>query len=147
MKLSIEQLKAIRELRIESEESMVVRALDELIAIRELRGDQVPVVNPVLPYADSYRDMARRGADSVPIWGVITDLERNIAPLFTVPQKSVVLDLNYFDEHFDRLLDEKDDDIEIGQLGARNYEALHIAIHQSIKAAIEAAGGIVKDGE
>ncbi|HDY7395638.1 TPA: DUF551 domain-containing protein [Klebsiella pneumoniae] len=38
--------------------------------------------NPVLAYADSYRDMAKQGVESVPIWSVITDLERNIAPLY-----------------------------------------------------------------
>ena len=38
--------------------------------------------NPVLAYADSYRDMAKQGVQSVPIWSVITDLERNIAPLY-----------------------------------------------------------------
>ncbi|MFH2150734.1 hypothetical protein ABK703_23065 [Klebsiella quasipneumoniae] len=38
--------------------------------------------NPVLGYADSYRDMAKQGVESVPIWSVITDLERNIAPLY-----------------------------------------------------------------
>lgn len=41
-----------------------------------------PDRNPVLAYADSYRDMAKQGVDSVPIWSVITDLERNIAPLY-----------------------------------------------------------------
>jgi hypothetical protein len=65
---------------------------DKLAAyIEELKGDQVPVANPALTYADSYRDMARQGSAFVPIWGVITDLERNIAPLFTAPQKPVVL--------------------------------------------------------
>lgn len=39
--------------------------------------------NPVLAYADSYRDMAKQGVESIPVWSVITDLERNIAPLFT----------------------------------------------------------------
>ncbi|MDY0886319.1 hypothetical protein [Kosakonia sp. CFBP8986] len=38
--------------------------------------------NPVLAYANSYRSMANQGNESVPVWGVITDLERNIAPLF-----------------------------------------------------------------
>lgn len=38
--------------------------------------------NPVLACADSYRDMAKQGVESVPIWSVITDLERNIAPLY-----------------------------------------------------------------
>ncbi|WP_240708675.1 hypothetical protein [Klebsiella quasipneumoniae] len=44
--------------------------------------DGEPVRNPVLAYADSYRDMAKQGFESVPIWSVITDLERNIAPLY-----------------------------------------------------------------
>lgn len=41
--------------------------------------------NPILGYADSYRNEARRGQKLVDIWSVITDLERNIAPLFTAP--------------------------------------------------------------
>lgn len=41
-----------------------------------------PVANPVLMYADSYRAMARQGVETVSIWSVITDLERNIAPLY-----------------------------------------------------------------
>ncbi|QLO53850.1 DUF551 domain-containing protein [Klebsiella grimontii] len=44
--------------------------------------DSEPDRNPVLAYADSYRDMAKQGVQSVPIWSVITDLERNIAPLY-----------------------------------------------------------------
>ncbi|HIG9422929.1 TPA: hypothetical protein ACYEUJ_000768 [Klebsiella pneumoniae] len=45
-------------------------------------ADSEPDRNPVLAYADSYRDMAKQGIESVPIWSVITDLERNIAPLY-----------------------------------------------------------------
>lgn len=48
-----------------------------------------PDRNPVLAYADSYRDMAKQGVDSVPIWSVITDLERNIAPLYRHAQPVV----------------------------------------------------------
>ncbi|ELN9411518.1 TPA: hypothetical protein MYL72_001655 [Klebsiella pneumoniae] len=44
--------------------------------------DSDPDRNPVLAYADSYGDMAKQGIESVQIWSVITDLERNIAPLF-----------------------------------------------------------------
>lgn len=44
--------------------------------------DSEPERNPVLGYADSYRDMAKQGVESVSIWSVITDLERNIAPLY-----------------------------------------------------------------
>ncbi len=47
--------------------------------------------NPVLAYADSYRDMAKQGVESVPIWSVITDLERNIAPLYRHTQPAPVL--------------------------------------------------------
>lgn len=55
-----------------------------------------PDRNPVLAYADSYRDMAKQGVDSVPIWSVITDLERNIAPLYrhTQPVPVVPDELN-----------------------------------------------------
>ncbi|PPS52145.1 hypothetical protein [Citrobacter braakii] len=49
-----------------------------------------PQRNPVLAYADSYRDMAERGVESIPVWSVITDLERNIAPLYTAPPAPVV---------------------------------------------------------
>ena len=51
-----------------------------------------PQRNPVLAYADSYRDMAERGVESIPVWSVITDLERNIAPLYTAPPAPVVPD-------------------------------------------------------
>lgn len=43
------------------------------------RGEAID--NPVIGYADSYRAMARQGVETVSIWSVITDLERNIAPL------------------------------------------------------------------
>lgn len=49
--------------------------------------DSEPDRNPVLAYADSYRDMAKQGVESVPIWSVITDLERNIAPLYRHAQQ------------------------------------------------------------
>lgn len=62
--------------------------------IRELqerrKADSEPVRNPVLAYADSYRDMAKQGVESVPIWSIITDLERNIAPLYRHAQQPVV---------------------------------------------------------
>ncbi|MHA7937274.1 hypothetical protein ACX928_03245 [Enterobacter roggenkampii] len=45
--------------------------------------------NPVLAYADSYRDMAKQGVEFIPVWSVITDLERNIAPLFTAQPSPV----------------------------------------------------------
>ncbi|MDV3453748.1 DUF551 domain-containing protein [Klebsiella pneumoniae] len=57
--------------------------IDELEASMALAAmDSEHKRNPVLAYADSYRDMAKQGVESVPIWSVITDLERNIAPLY-----------------------------------------------------------------
>jgi len=53
-------------------------------------ADSEPDRNPVLAYADSYRDMAKQGVESVPIWSVITDIERNIAPLYRHAQQPVV---------------------------------------------------------
>ncbi|HHL5205254.1 DUF551 domain-containing protein [Klebsiella pneumoniae] len=53
--------------------------------------DREPDRNPVLAYADSYRDMAKQGVESVPIWSVITDLERNIAPLYLHAQPATVV--------------------------------------------------------
>ena len=53
-------------------------------------ADSEPDRNPVLAYADSYRDMAKQGVESVPIWSVITDLERNIARLYRHAQQPVV---------------------------------------------------------
>ena len=55
---------------------------EELACLALAAMDDEPVRNPVLAYADSYRDMAKQGFESVPIWSVITDLERNIAPLY-----------------------------------------------------------------
>ncbi|VEB94865.1 Uncharacterised protein [Citrobacter koseri] len=57
-----------------------------------------PRRNPVLAYADSYRDMAKQGVESIPVWNVITDLERNIAPLYTAP-------VELTDEQIDAVLD------------------------------------------
>ncbi|WAZ56371.1 DUF551 domain-containing protein [Citrobacter freundii] len=58
--------------------------------------------NPVLAYADSYRNMANHGVESIPVWSVITDLERNIAPLFTAPPAPVsVPDEMEMDDDFD----------------------------------------------
>lgn len=45
--------------------------------------------NPILGYADSYRSMERQGTKSVDIWSVITDLERNMAPLMAAAQSEL----------------------------------------------------------
>ena len=54
-------------------------------------ADSEPDRNPVLAYADSYRDMAKQGVESVPIWSVITELERNIAPIYRHAQPAPVV--------------------------------------------------------
>ena len=39
--------------------------------------------------------MANQGVESIPVWSVITDLERNIAPLFTAPPSPVAVPEGY----------------------------------------------------
>lgn len=63
--------------------------IEELARMALAAMDSEPNRNPVLPYADSYRDMAKQGVELVPIWSVITDLERNIAPLYRHAQQPV----------------------------------------------------------
>lgn len=63
----------------------------ELARMALVAMDSEPDRNPVLAYADSYRDMAKQGVESVPIWSVITDLERNIAPLYRHAQPAPVV--------------------------------------------------------
>ncbi|UIU17793.1 DUF551 domain-containing protein [Klebsiella michiganensis] len=75
---------------------------EELARIALAVIDSEPVRNPVLAYADSYRDMAKQGVESVPIWSVITDLERNIAPLYRHAQPVPVVP---YDFDFDRFND------------------------------------------
>lgn len=62
--------------------------------------DSEPDRNPVLAYADSYRDMAKQGVESVPIWSVITDLERNIAPLYRHAQPAPLVPEVDADDNF-----------------------------------------------
>ncbi|MGI4381683.1 hypothetical protein ACR2V3_04790 [Klebsiella pneumoniae] len=67
-----------------------LKEVNELARMALAALDSEPDRNPVLAYADSYRDMAKQGVESVPIWSVITDLERNIAPLYRHAQQPVV---------------------------------------------------------
>ena len=75
-----------------SVEGNLRHAFAELQERRKAELDSEPKRNPVLAYADSYRDMAKQGVESVPIWSVITDLERNIVPLYRHAQQPVVPD-------------------------------------------------------
>ncbi|MEB7601377.1 DUF551 domain-containing protein [Raoultella terrigena] len=68
-----------------------VEILKRVARIALAAMDSEPSRNPVLAYADSYRDMAKQGVESVPIWSVITDLERNIAPLYRQAQPAPVV--------------------------------------------------------
>lgn len=65
--------------------------IEELARMALAAMDSEPNRNPVLAYADSYRDMAKQGVESVQIWSVITDLERNIAPLYRHAQPAQVV--------------------------------------------------------
>ena len=78
------------------------RQLESLIRQSLAALDSEPVRNPVLSYADSYRDMAKQGVESVPIWSVITDIERNIAPLYRHAQQPVVQDETQSREAFEK---------------------------------------------
>ncbi|HHK9677795.1 TPA: hypothetical protein ACQZJK_002436 [Klebsiella pneumoniae] len=79
----LEKIKSWRETYCAGSNVMLpAEEAEELARMALAAIDSEPVRNPVLGYADSYRDMAKQGVESVPIWSVITDLERNIAPLY-----------------------------------------------------------------
>ncbi|HFI1340715.1 TPA: hypothetical protein ACGPI0_000764 [Klebsiella pneumoniae] len=91
------------------------RQLEALIRQSLAAMDSEEVRNPVLAYADSYRDMAKQGVESVPVWSVITDLERNIAPLYrhaqpapVVPEKCPAEIRDLISSHTDALFNDDD---------------------------------------
>ncbi|SLV38609.1 Eaa1 [Klebsiella pneumoniae] len=92
-------------------------------------ADSEPDRNPVLAYADSYRDMAKQGVESVPIWSVITDLERNIAPLYrhaqpvTVVPEDVRQALSKMDDEIIAELDTEESDCRAAMLQERQKSA------------------------
>lgn len=53
------------------------------------KSDWDTASNPIIGYADSYRQMARTGTTSIDVWSIITDLERNMAPLMTTAQSEL----------------------------------------------------------
>ncbi|MCU3302076.1 hypothetical protein N8U73_19350 [Enterobacter hormaechei subsp. hoffmannii] len=109
-----EQLISSAHARIEFAEMMLAGELEPLkertwsielelarIALASLEAEESGR-NPVLAYADSYRDMAKQGIESIPVWSVITDLERNIAPLYAaLPAPVSVPDEMEMDDDFD----------------------------------------------
>lgn len=128
--LSIEELKKYS-LAANKE---VANMADELIAIRELKGDQVPVAWIVRPSMESdvaYVETDPRSLDTLRKAGV------RLTPLFTAPQKPVVLLT----------------DCDIGAVShmAHWYSEEQceawVAGVEHAKKQIVAAGCIVKDGE
>ncbi|MDS7873852.1 hypothetical protein PTQ49_27115 [Klebsiella pasteurii] len=92
IKKAQEQIAFCRDTKVTGEGRAHVDQCAALFEIALAAMDSEPNRNPVLAYADSYRDMEKQGVESVPIWSVITDLERNIAPLYRHAQQPVVPD-------------------------------------------------------
>lgn len=84
--------------------------------------------NPVLAYADSYRDMAKQGIESIPVWSVITDLERNIAPLYTAPPAPVSVPVEVSWEDVPDEITE--DDMEVALAWAHGFNQCRAAMLQ-----------------
>lgn len=122
--LSIEELKEMYANILPTGMSKYSRAIAELIAIRELKGDQVPVA-----FTGSGSLAAIKGGHEGHIWGA--SAEAHPVPLYDRPQKPVVPCPTYCPHCSYSLHPEKAQE-------ERNAER---------KAAIEASGGIVKDGE
>ncbi|WP_245609648.1 hypothetical protein [Trabulsiella guamensis] len=80
--------------------------------------------NPVLAYANGYRDMAKQGVESIPVWSVITDLERNIAPLFTAPPVPIVPDYTSFEKFWSSFKHPFADDDKLKSFAVENGLAL-----------------------
>lgn len=95
-------------------------------------ADSEPDRNPVLAYADSYRDMEKQGVESVPIWSVITDLERNIAPLYRHAQQPVVPD-------FETVLESLDYDVRCNIRESEHVYQASKATYDACRAAMLAA--------
>lgn len=124
--LSIEELKKMRNACASLCHDSYVSALDELIAIREMKGDQVPVAWVSASDArviSQYSNKNNLCYESC-LW-FVKRFDSDV-PLFTAPQKPVVL-----------------------LPAAEDYPIAWSAasVLADVKAAIEAAGGIVKDGE
>ncbi|MFU2318951.1 hypothetical protein [Rahnella sp. PCH160] len=134
-KLSIEELKLMRDLQENVENHAMAEALDELISIRELKGDQVPVAQIVI--SKNWPDVGRKVIDYY-----LEKIQHLPAgtELFTAPQKPVVL-LNKITQS---------DAPEVAEISAQverlGLKGAYGAYAAGWNAAIEASGGIVKDG-
>ncbi|MFS7244430.1 hypothetical protein AB6880_01800 [Rahnella inusitata] len=89
-KLSIEELKEMREMAVVGLQRRTILALDELIAIRELKGGQVPVavveLNDNLSVAELRGDIPRRKAVRELYEGALVLGQE----LFGAPQRPVI---------------------------------------------------------
>lgn len=133
--LSIEELKLMRDLQENVENHAMVQALDELIAIRELKGEQVPVAYLYMGDAMEWKNVQ-----------LAEDTDEgqaeNCIPLFTAPQKPVVLPKEIEPYEVKTILDPTANVDEYSEcVGADMWNA---AIKAS-RMAIEAASGLVKD--
>lgn len=137
MELSIEHLRKMRERYLWNGVSEVTAVLDELIAIRELKGDQVPV-----GYIHGHQLAALKDGNT-------TIVKPNSAfgetvELFTTPQKPVVLPKEIEPWEVIDILDPTANPEDYACcVGADMYNAAIKACRRSV----QAAGGIVKDGE
>lgn len=118
MELSIEHLRKMRERYLWNGVSEVTAVLDELIAIRDLKGDQVP----------SFWHAEGKWITNDP--KRVSHHPDKWEPLFTAPQKPVVIAPNRKDMFWTAA--------NAGFVAKCDNEW---------KAVIEEAGGIVKDGE
>ncbi|MFU7767077.1 hypothetical protein [Klebsiella pneumoniae] len=110
--------------------NLIVR---ELAAFRLAAMDGEPDRNPVLAYADSYRDMAKQGVESVPIWSVITDLERNIAPLYRHAKPAPVVPKSISVRQAISALESADAVTTIGQAYKIGWNACRAAMLQELQ--------------
>ncbi|BAS41531.1 PF04448 family protein [Klebsiella oxytoca] len=118
---------------VKRQENIASALFDEVSQLRRKAViDSEPVRNPVLAYADSYRDMAKQGVESVPIWSVITDLERNIAPLYRHAQQPVVPD-------FETVLESLDYDVRCNIRESEHVYQASKATYDACRAAMLAA--------
>ncbi|MBU9823132.1 hypothetical protein J1782_24890 [Rahnella sp. BCC 1045] len=133
--LSIEELKKMRKHSASLCHDSYVSALDELIAIRELKGDQVPVA--WVSASDARAISQYSNKNNLCYESCLWFMKRfdSDVPLFTAPQKPVVLP-SKISMGFKQLAEIYD---------CEPAQAQFIAVGWN--AAIKAAGGIVKDGE
>ncbi len=84
--------------------------------------------------------MEKQGVESVPIWSVITDLERNIAPLYRHAQQPVVPD-------FETVLESLDYDVRCNIRESEHVYQASKATYDACRAAMLAAAPQEVKGE